>query len=142
MNLTGVPLIDHHAHNLLTPEVAARTSFRAAFTEGYDPRILDEHAQHTLFYRRSLREIAGVLGCDPAEEAVLAKRAELGEEELARRFFAAANLEMMFLDDGFMPGRIRPTEWHVRFVPVRRVLRIEALAEDLLALSADFANFL
>src|SRR3954466_8990306 len=106
MDLAGVPLIDHHAHNLLTPEAAARTQFRAAFTEGYDPGILNDHAQHTLFYRRSLREIAAILECDPAEGGVLARRADLGFEELSRRFFRAANLELVMLDDGFLPGRI------------------------------------
>jgi hypothetical protein len=142
MDLGPVPLIDHHAHNLLAPEAAARTPFRAAFTEGYDPRVLADHAPHSLFYSRSLREIAAVLGCDPAEDAVLARRAELGPEELAGRFFHAAHLEMVFLDDGFLPGQIVPTEEHARFAPVRRILRVEALAEDLLAGAADFADFL
>src|SRR3954463_2326954 len=142
MDLAGVPLIDHHAHNLLIPEAAARTSFRAAFTEGYDSAILNDHAQHTLFYRRSLREIAAILECDPSEEAVLARRAELGFDELAGRFFRAANISLMMLDDGFLPGRIMPTDWHGRFVPTRRILRIEALAEDLLAPAAGVDDFL
>src|SRR3954471_2102922 len=142
MDLAGMPPIDHHAHNLLTPEAAARTPFRAAFTEGYDPAILTDHAQYTLFYRRSLREIAAVLECDLSEEAVLARRAEFGFEELAGRFFRAANLELMMLDDGFLPGRIMPTDWHGRFVPTRRILRIEALAEDLLAPATGFDDFL
>src|SRR4051812_3137113 len=117
MDLAAVPVIDHHAHNLLTPEAAARTPFRAAFTEGYDPAVLSDHAPHTLFYRRSLREIAAVLGCEPAEEAVLARRTELGYDEVATRFFRAANLDQMMLDDGFLPGQIQPTDWHNRFVP-------------------------
>src|SRR5205085_2942677 len=99
-------------------------------------------AQHTLFYRRSLREIAAVLECDPAEDRVLARRHELGYEELAARFFRAANLDLMMLDDGFLPGRILPTDWHNRFVPTRRILRIEALAEDLLREAAGFDDFL
>jgi len=142
MDLAGVPLIDHHAHNLLTPEAAAQTPFRAAFTEGYDPAILNDHAQHTLFYRRGLREIAAVLECDPSEEAVLIRRAELGFEELASRFFRSANLELLMLDDGFLAGRIMPTDWHGRFVPTRRILRVEALAEDLLASATGFDDFL
>jgi uncharacterized protein len=142
MDLAAVPLIDHHAHNLLTAEAAAQTPFRAAFTEAYDPAVLNDHAQHTLFYRRSLREIAAVLECDPAEEAVLARRNQLGHEELAARFFRAANLEMVMLDDGFLPGRILPTDWHDRLVPTRRILRMEALAEDLLGPAKDFDDFL
>lgn len=142
MDLGGVPVLDQHAHNLLTPEAAARTPFRAAFTEGHDPRVLAEHSQHSLFYRRSLREIAGLLGCDPTEDAILARRAELGLDELTRRCFAAANMEAVLMDDGFLPGQILPIEWHTQFVPVRRILRIEALAEDLLPDSASFDDFL
>ena len=142
MDLSHVPAIDHHAHNLLTAEAAAATPFRAAFTEGYDPAVIERHAGNTLFYRRSLRDIAALLGCDPTEDAILARRAELGAEELAARCFRAANLEAVLIDDGFLPGRIRPLEWHAQFVPVRRVLRIEALAEDLLGISDTFDDFM
>ena len=142
MDLSHVPAIDHHAHNLLTAEAAAATPFRAAFTEGYDPAVIERHAGNTLFYRRSVRDIAALLGCDPTEDAVLARRAELGPDELAARCFRAANLEAVLIDDGFLPGRIRPLEWHAQFVPVRRVLRIESLAEDLLGVSATFDDFM
>jgi hypothetical protein len=142
MRLDHLKAVDQHAHNLLTPEAAARAPFRSAFSEAYDPKVLSDHAQHTLFYRRSLREIAALLDCGPSEEEVLARRAELGLDELARRSFAAAHLEMALLDDGFLPGRILPLEWHERFVPVRRLLRLEALAEDLLGPARSFDDFL
>ena len=142
MDLAALPVLDHHAHNLLTPEAVAQTPFRAAFTEAYDPAVQSDHAQHTLFYRRSLREIAVVLECDPAEEAVLSRRAELGLDQLASRFFRATNLEGLLLDDGFLPGQIMPTDWHNRFAPTRRILRIEALAEDLLVAASGFADVL
>ena len=141
MDLRHVPAIDQHAHNLLTPEAAARTPFRAAFTEGYDPTVLADHAQHTLFYRRSLREIAALLGCEPSEESVLARRAELGLERLCEICFPASGLEMVLMDDGFLPGQILPIAWHEQFVPVRRILRLEALAEDLLGTAASFDAF-
>lgn len=65
MNLSEIPLIEQHAHNILKSEVAANYPFAAAFTEGYDPEIVNYHAKHTLFYRRSLREIATLLNCEP-----------------------------------------------------------------------------
>lgn len=40
MDLWHISAIDQHAHNLLTPEAAARTPFQAAFTEGHAPTIL------------------------------------------------------------------------------------------------------
>ena len=141
MDLSHLAALDQHAHNLLLPEAAARMPYRAAFTEGYDPRVLAEHSRHTLFYRRSMREIGDLLECDPNEEAILARRAELGHEELAGRCLRAANLEMVLMDDGFLPGQICPIEWHERFLPVRRLLRIETVAEDLLKAASSFDDF-
>lgn len=40
MDLSAIPALDQHAHNLIKPEVANQTPFRAAFTEGYDPDLL------------------------------------------------------------------------------------------------------
>src|SRR5262249_10574318 len=58
------------------------------------------------------------------------------------RCFRASKLEMVLMDDGFLPGQIRPIDWHDRFFPVRRLVRVEALAEDLLTAAADFDDFL
>jgi predicted TIM-barrel fold metal-dependent hydrolase len=51
-------------------------------------------------------------------------------------------MEALFLDDGFMAGKTLPLAWHERFVPVRRVLRLEVLAQDVIARSATFPEFL
>lgn len=141
MDLWHIPAIDQHAHNLLRPEVAARTPFQAAFTEGAGPVILDDHARHTLFYRRSLRDIGQLLGCGPSEEDILARRAELGLEQLARMCFDAANLEAILLDDGFLPEQVLPLSWHEPFVRVHRLLRLEWLAEELLGSADTFEAF-
>ena len=141
MDLSHFPALDHHAHNLWKPEVAARRLFVAAFTEADDPAVLDRHARHTLFFRRSLRDLAALLGCEPTESAVVAAREQLGWEELARVCFTAAKLDAVLIDDGFLPDETLPLAWHARFVPVRRVLRLEALAQDLLAEVDDFAGF-
>jgi predicted TIM-barrel fold metal-dependent hydrolase len=142
MDLRSLPIVDQHAHNLLRPDAAARRPYAAAFTEGYDPDLIERHARHTLFYRRSLREVAALLGCEPTEEAVLARRTALGLEKLTEVCFRAAGLEAVLLDDGFLPDEILPVAWHGRFVPAHRVLRLEALAEDLLTADEDFAIFL
>lgn len=141
MDLWHIPAIDQHAHNILRPEFA-QSLFREAFTESPDPSIHRDHAQNTLFYRRSLREIATVLGCAPHEKEILGIRDQLGWEELTRCFFDASRLKAILLDDGFMPGQILPLDWHSQFVSVRRVLRIESLAEDLLGESTQFEHFL
>ena len=142
MNLWDIPAIDQHAHNLLKPEASARYPYSGAFTEGYDPAIVGYHARHTLCYRRSLREIAALLDCEPTEAAVVAQRAQLGLERLTELCFRASNLEAVFLDDGFLPDQILPLEWHRQFAPVRRLLRLEMLAQDLISKEEIFEAFL
>jgi predicted TIM-barrel fold metal-dependent hydrolase len=141
MDLGHVTAIDSHAHNLARPEVVARHPYSWAFTEGHDPAIIGDQARHTLFFRRSLRDVADLLDCAPTEEAVLACRDALGFDALVGRCFDAAGLQAVLMDDGFLPADTLPLQWHTRFVPVRRVLRLETLAEALLPVVRDFDDF-
>lgn len=143
LDLWQIPAIDQHAHNLLRPEFVDAAPYGASFTEACDPVTASLHARHTLFYRRSLRDIAAVLECEADEGAILARRAGLGMDRLAERFFDRSNLEAVFLDDGFLPEKTLPTDWHGRFVSVRRILRLESVAEQLLRelLGSDAGGF-
>jgi predicted TIM-barrel fold metal-dependent hydrolase len=141
MDLSLYPAIDQHAHNLLTPEAAVHFPFTAAFTEGHAPEILASSARRTLFYRRSLRDISLLLGCDGSESAINERRTEIGLDRLTALCFASANLAAVLLDDGFLADQILPLEWHARFVPVKRLLRLETLAQDLLSQTATLADF-
>ena len=132
MDLSAIPAVDQHAHNLLRREEVASLDYRSAFTEAMDSEAVQRHAEETLFFRRSIREMAEVLECDPFLAAVLDARDRLGFDEIARRFFGAAGLEAVLLDDGFVPERILPVAWHSRFAPARRLLRVERLAEELI----------
>ena len=142
IDLWDIAAIDQHAHNLLTPSAAARYPYPAAFTESYDTEIVNHHARHSLFYRRSLREIAQLLECEPEEEAIIERRTQLGLEKLTQRCFEASKLKAIFLDDGFLADEILPLEWHQQFVPVQRILRLEYLAEKLMSQVNDFGTFL
>jgi predicted TIM-barrel fold metal-dependent hydrolase len=142
MDLLQIPIIDQHAHNLVAAEVMAETPYSAAFSEGHDEAILQHHAGQTLCYRRSLREIAALLDCEPEETAILTRRAELGLESLTRQCFAAANLEAICLDDGFLPDTILPVNWHQQFVTSYRLLRLEWLAEQMIPQVNRFEIFL
>ncbi len=82
MPLADIPLIDQHAHNLLKAEIFSAYAYSAAFTEGYDPKIVNYHARHTLCYRRSLRDIAALLDCEPSETEIIQQREQLGLEKL------------------------------------------------------------
>jgi len=142
IDLWNIAAIDQHAHNLLTPSAAARYPYPAAFTEGYEPDIINHHARHSLFYRRSMREIAQLLESEPEEEAILERRTQLGIDKITQLCINASKLEAIFLDDGFLPDEILPLEWHEQFVPVQRILRLEYLAENLMSEVEDFSTFL
>jgi len=142
MNLWDIPAIDQHAHNVLKPDALESSTYAAAFTESNDPVMIERHVRHTLFFRRSLREMAELLSCESTEEAIAARRRELGIDALTARCLQAANLAAVYLDDGFLPDKILPWEWHRQFVPVRRILRLEHLAEKLLSSEVEFDAFL
>jgi predicted TIM-barrel fold metal-dependent hydrolase len=141
MDLWHIPVIDQHAHNLLNPAAASRYPYPAAFTEAHDAEMVNDHARQTLCYRRSVRAIAILLACEPTEEAILAQRTRLGLERLTALCYSAAKLDTVLLDDGFLPEAILPLEWHQRFVPVRRLLRLEMLAQKLLSQVEVFETF-
>jgi hypothetical protein len=65
----------------------------------------------------------------------------MGLEVLTEHCFRAANLRAVLLDDGFLPDATLPVSWHAQYLPARRLLRIEALAEDLLSACDRFDDF-
>lgn len=142
IDLWDIAAIDQHAHNLLTPTAVARYPYAKAFTEACEAEIVHHHARSSLFYRRSLREIAQLLDCQPEEESILEHRRQLGLEQLTRRCFQASNLRAIFLDDGFLPDEILPIKWHEQFIRVQRILRLEYLAETLIEEEENFGQFL
>ena len=141
MELEDIPIIDQHAHNLLKPEIIANYPYSAAFTESHHPDIINYHARHSLFYHRSLRDIADLLKCEPQESEILVQRENLGLENLTKTCFNAAKIDTIFLDDGFLPEQILPWQWHQKFVTVRRLLRIEDLAQNLIPQVNSFEEF-
>lgn len=142
MDLSGVAVVDHHAHNIALDAVIAATPYAAPFTEASDPETVSRYAPDTLAYARSLRDLAELFGVAPEAEALRSARERLGVEATTRLCFDAANLEALFLDDGLMEGSVRPLSWHEQFVPTRRVLRLEVLAQKLVMRSSSFGAFL
>jgi uncharacterized protein len=139
LDLSGISIVDQHAHNLVRPDVAV--AYQAAFTEGYDPEVATGYVRDTLCFRRSLREVAALLGCAAELGAVEEARRRLGFEEVARTFFAASGIGTLLLDDGFLPDQVLPTAWHGRFARVYRLLRVEYLAEGLMRDVTTWADF-
>ena len=101
MNLSAIPILDHHCHPVrrLDPALPA-LEFRRFFAETTDPEMAP-HIAHTVFYSRMVRDVAALFGCEPTEEALLACQAATPPEEYARRLFDAGNFQALLLDTGF-----------------------------------------
>ncbi len=131
-----LPLYDHHAHALYHEALWRAAPLEAYFTEAYDPLILQRFVPDTLFYRRSLRDLAGLYGCAPSAGAI--QEVRLGREypALCAELFQRANIGRVLIDDGFWPDRL----WSVQQMqerlplPVGRVVRVESELGRLLSL--------
>ena len=126
LDLDDIALVDHHAHGILRAQPSL-AEFRGLFSESADPRQWP-HIATGITYRRAIRELAGLFGVEPAEEAVHAYRLATEPREYARRLLAETNTELLLLDDGFPPTDAG-TSWEELSdwagVPARPVLRIE-----------------
>jgi uncharacterized protein len=85
-----------------------------------------------LTYRRALRELAGLFGCEPTEEAVYAYRIAADPAEYASKLLRATGTELLLVDDGF-PAPGTGVEWQelgeLAGCEARPILRIERVAE-------------
>jgi predicted TIM-barrel fold metal-dependent hydrolase len=135
MDLSGITIVDHHAHPLLPPEATeAAAGFRPWFTESTDPEIHIRHVTHTLFYRTGIRWLAELLECQPALEAVLEARAAQDYVSWVRRLFDDANIGLILCDYGYQGERAYNQAQMQALLPcpVRPILRLEQLAETLI----------
>lgn len=137
--LWSLPALDQHAHNV--PQPHHSPPFLAGFSESLCPEVWQRDTPHGLFYRRSLKRLGSLLDCPPQEAAVLQARQRLGLERLTGLCLERAHLEGLLLDDGLNPETILPWSWHQRFVPTYRLLRLEALAEQLRRRFAAFEDW-
>jgi predicted TIM-barrel fold metal-dependent hydrolase len=134
LDLSGVPLIDHHAHPIRREPVASETgTFRRYFSESSDPRMV-EHLGSTVFYRRAIRDLAALYGCAPTEKAVLATRAAMDPQAVTRHCLKAANIALLLLDTGFnTAASVTAGEMAgLTGIPVHPILRVETYVEALI----------
>jgi len=119
------------------------TSWRQAFTESTDPGMPRDHVASTALYRRLVRTLADVLGCEPREEAVFAARTEKDARELTSALLRAANVDTLLVDTGFPPPEEVlpvPELGELGGCSAEPMLRLETLMEDLLAEHGSLAD--
>jgi predicted TIM-barrel fold metal-dependent hydrolase len=135
LDLGAVPILDQHCHALLRDgAVADAAAYAGFFTESGDLTMHARHASETVFYRWAIRELSAFLGCAPTTDAVLAARARMSADALARRLLGAANIAVLLVDHGYLTEKTWPPAELATRVPCRvlPILRLEALAQTLI----------
>src|SRR5918999_63216 len=125
-------LVDHHCHGLVTGDLD-RAGFEALISESFHPA--PEGTSHFdspigLAIRRWCGPVLGLDAFAPPEDYV-ARRLEMGAEEVARRFLREAGLGALFLDTGYRSEELHEPEamQELSGTPTYRVVRLEAVAE-------------
>jgi hypothetical protein len=144
LDLDQVPIVDNHCHSLLRQQPPDDEAFRTHLTESYYPEIARDHAQHSLFYWWTIREVAALLGCEPTPDAVHRARAERSLEWLTREVVQRGNFKTWLVDTGYGAGVTYPLDELRRLAPCRieEVIRLEPLIERLIVEEGGFASFL
>jgi uncharacterized protein len=134
MDLSHIPIYDHHAHALYYENIWRSETIEPYFTEAYDPVILKEFVKDNLYFRRSIRDLAEFYGCEPTTEGVLEARQKWNYQELCQKMFKAANISPWLIDDGIWADKlmsVAESQAHVG-VPTYRVARLESELAKLL----------
>ncbi|WP_211247625.1 amidohydrolase family protein [Cryptosporangium arvum] len=136
-------LIDHHCHGVVTRELD-RAGFEALISEGGAPPPGDTNFDTPvgLAIRRHCAPRLD-LPEHASPEDYLARRAELGTEEVTRRLLATTGTARYLVDTGFNAEGLTTPEQLAGITGARahHVVRLEKVAEDLASDGVDPAEF-
>jgi uncharacterized protein len=141
--LDGVRLVDHHCHSVVDGPLD-RPGFEALLTEGPGPAEGTSCFDSALgFSVRRWCAPALDLPAHAAADDYLARRAELGPDEVTRRFLGGAGVGALFVDHGFATdGLLTPSALgRAAGAPVGEVVRLEAVAEAVADAGVDAAGY-
>ncbi|CAN8279088.1 unnamed protein product [Cochlearia groenlandica] len=123
-------VVDGHAHNIVSLD--SSFPFIGTLSEATGDEALSL-AHHSLSFKRNLRDIAQLYGTEVSLESIEKHRKITGLDSITSKCFKEAGISAMLIDDGLKLDKKLDIAWHKDFVPfVGRVLRIEALAEQIL----------
>ena len=144
IDLSAVPIVDHHCHSLLREQPRDDEAFRNHLTETYFPEMARDHVQNTLVYHWAIRELASFLDCEPTADAVHAARLDRGVERLAREVVERGNFRTWLIDSGYGADTTFSLDELRAIVPceIREILRLEPLIERLIVEAETFDGFL
>jgi hypothetical protein len=134
----SLDLVDHHCHGIVTADLD-RPAFEAMLTEASRPSPLGTTLFDSMLGFAVRRWCAPTLGLEPLVDAevYLARRRELGPEEVAGRLLRATGTRVFLVDTGYRPAAICTPADLARLAggttAASEIVRLESLAEDLLA---------
>eukprot|EP01104_Vermistella_antarctica_P010506 TRINITY_DN2810_c0_g1_i1.p1 TRINITY_DN2810_c0_g1~~TRINITY_DN2810_c0_g1_i1.p1 ORF type:complete len:581 (-),score=86.18 TRINITY_DN2810_c0_g1_i1:1147-2889(-) len=143
-HIQSIGVIDNHCHPLVQDHHGDSIDLRGLVSEAAagGQGALDD-AVHTLAYRRSAKQLEALypprdkrhLGISLEDRRLEHWGDESSREKKIGAVFRAAGVQGLLIDDGFGVG-VRSWQWHGQFFAterrVRRVLRIESVAEEVL----------
>ncbi len=133
MHLTSIAIFDHHAYPLYTEERWRAEPLERYFTQNPSPEMRP-FVRDSLFFRRSLRDLAEFFGCEPSLEALEETRRRHNYLELARWLFAEANISHLLIEGSPSNDDLWPAEAHAQNLALGlgRIVLLEAELEQLL----------
>jgi hypothetical protein len=150
--MQAAAFVDHHCHSLIETWAKADAgpwpSWRHCFTESTSERVLARDVTDLLGYRHFLGALSGLVGAESrSERDVVAARDELAgaePETYLRRLLDDAGIEALLVDTGYGgPGTLLPGDLEREADrTVREIVRIESVAEELLAMGGPATDTL
>ncbi|HEY7281217.1 MAG TPA: amidohydrolase family protein [Actinomycetota bacterium] len=144
MGVDDVGFVDHHCHGVVTQDLD-RPAFERMLSESFDPPPEGTTQFDSPFGLAVRRWCAPVLDLEPfpAPDDYLRRRAELGADEVARRFLAEAGLESLLIDTGYRSQELHDLDGMRQLSgrPVHEVVRLEAVAERVAVRGVEAASY-
>ncbi|KAI5860284.1 glutamine synthetase/guanido kinase [Durotheca rogersii] len=138
--IDNTPLIDNHAHPLLTRQSVSQHPLLSVASEATGSAL--EDSRTSLAHFLAVKHLADALGCEETWDAVAAS---IAQKQLTSDSWEAwvkrclDGIETILLDDGLtVPNKIEHYSWHDAFTrsKCKRIVRLETLAGDIIALEA------
>jgi predicted TIM-barrel fold metal-dependent hydrolase len=140
----GLRLIDHHCHGVVKADLDV-AGFENLITESSDPPPAGTSRFDSPLGLAVRRWCAPVLGLEPfpSPDDYVARRAELGADEVARSFLKEAGMGALLLDTGYRSEELHDLKamGDLAEVPVHEVVRLEAVAEAVAASGVDASSY-
>lgn len=144
LDLSDIPIVDHHAHPLRRIPPAGLDEWLGFFTESSDPDLVIHHVPHTLFFQYAVQALSNLLDCEASAVAILKGRDLLGQQGWAKLLIESAKIKTMLMDYGFRGKESYSHEEMKDLLPCRiePILRLETLAQELILKQDSLDEFI